>query len=465
MPARRPLLVLVALVLCDPAAAIEPGDHVDRTLVHRGIERTYDLLVPPGYDEETPIPLVFDLHGNGSTKEQQRVISGIRRRANENGFAVVWPNGTDNSWNAGLCCGLAVDNEIDDVGFLRTLADAVAREVSIDRTRMYVTGLSNGGAMSQRIACEASDFFAAAAPLAFPIPLAPTTSCTPARPMPVLAFQGTTDVLVPYEGIGAFPSAWESFAHWRLESGCGADEIEVHEESGASSCDVDTSCAAGVEVGLCSILSTDEIIGGHILYLNDDWELSQLVWDFLSRFTLPDDALPRLPHGVAGKKLVLKDEADPAKGRLSLALKDPALELGAATDPTQDGAELVLFGSGASADVACFALPAANWKRKGGGFVYKDKAGSAGPCTSAKIGAEKVEVSCSAKHTPLGYSLDEAAQGAVSVRFSMGQRSFCATFGGTVQKDTSTAAGKGQFAAKSAAAPAACPAAPPRPCP
>jgi polyhydroxybutyrate depolymerase len=464
MPAARPLASLaLALALSAPTAALEPGDYDDRTLLYRGVARAYDLRVPPAYDGSTPIPLVLDLHGYTADKNVQRLISGMGERANEAGFAIAWPNGTDVSWNAGWCCGLAVQNEVDDVGFLRTLADAIASEIAIDRRRVYVTGLSNGGAMSQRLACEAADVFAAAAPLAFPIGLSPIASCAPVRPIPVLTFQGTTDGLVPYEGGFPFPSAQASLAHWRDVNGCGQGEMEFGAISGGSSCSIDTSCSAGVEVGLCSILSTDPIVPGHILYLNDDWELSELAWDFLSRFTLPEATGPPLPQRVAGKKLAVKDAADPAKRRLALALKDAALALDPATDPTQDGAELVVFGAGATADVACFALPAANWKRKGAGFVYKDKQGSAGPCTSAKVAAGKLEVSCSGKAAPLAYSLDEPAQGSIAARFAVADQAFCTTFGGTVQKDTSTAAGNAQFAAKSAPAPAACPV--PAPCP
>ena len=232
----KPKLALLALLLAGPAAAggLGPGDHAG-SLVFDGETRIYDLHVPPSYDGATPIPLVLDIHGWLSSKTGQRFFSGFDALSDTEGFAVVWPQGlfgkpgdpegfnppAGPSWNAGFCCGAAVVSKPDDVGFLRTLVEAVAREVAIDRRRVYVTGLSNGGAMTQRLACEAADLFAAAAPVSFPIALVPYTSCAPSRPIAVLTFQGLTDVLVPYGGGGSFPSAAESFAHWRASSGCG----------------------------------------------------------------------------------------------------------------------------------------------------------------------------------------------------------------------------------------------------
>jgi poly(3-hydroxybutyrate) depolymerase len=458
---RLSLLLLLALVT-SPAAALEPGDYTDRTLQWAGVARTYDLHVPPGYDGETPIPLVLDLHGLSSNGAAQQGISGMRFLADPEGFVIVWPNGLDSSWNGGWCCGDAAGNEVDDVGFLRALAEQLAQELAIDRRRIYVTGLSNGGIMTQRLACEAADVFAAAAPVAFPIGLIPIESCDPVRPMPVLTFQGPHDVLVPYEGGGPFPSAAASWAHWRAQGECGDGEPEIAETTGGSDCKIDTSCAGDAEVGLCTVNSMETIVGGHILYFNPDLDLPELIWGFLSRFTLPGD-LPALPTRVAGKKLALKDDADPARRRLALSLKDPALALAPGLDPTAGGATLTVFGTGATTDVACLALPAANWKRKGAGFVYKDKKGTAGPCTGAKLAAGKLELACSAKVAPIPYTLDEPAQGSVTVRLDSPGQTLCATFGGTVQKDTSTAAGKAQFAAKLAPAPAICPAPPPCP--
>jgi polyhydroxybutyrate depolymerase len=469
---------LLAVACAVPAGALEPGDHL-RTLVHGGAERLYTLRVPAGHDGVAPIPLLLDIHGYLSNRSQQRALSGLAALADAEGFAVVWPQGrfgaagdaeasnppAGPSWNGGWCCGSAATEQPDDVGFLRTLVEAVAREIPVDRRRVYASGLSNGGEMTQRLACEAADVFAAAAPVAFPIGLQPITACAPSRPIAVLAFQGLTDALVPYEGGGPFYSAAESFAHWRAAGGCGSGAVEEEVVQGASRCDTNTSCAEGVEVGLCSITSTFTlpIAAGHILYINDDFDLAALIWAFVSRFALPAEPAP-LPALVAGKKLALRDGPDPSRRKLGLALRNDALALDPALDPTADGASFQVWNSAGSGEALCLALPAAGWTRKGSGFSYRDPGGASGPCRSAKLRAGRLEVACSGKAAPLDYSLDEPVQGGIAVRLASGPQAFCASFGGRVERDTGTAAGKARFLAKGAPAPAACPV-PGTPCP
>lgn len=455
--------MLLAVLPAAPGAALDPGDYPDRTLHFDGVERAYDLRVPAGYDGATPIPLVVDLHGLGSSKAGQQALSGMAALADIEGFAVVWPDGRFSSWNAGWCCGQAVDEQVRDVAFLRTLVEAVAAELAVDRTRVYATGLSNGGAMTQRLACEAADVFAAAAAMAFPIGLAPITSCAPSRPIAVLTVQAPTDTLVPYEGGGPFPSALESFAHWRAQNACGDGDPEQQVVQGESRCDFDTGCAGGVEVGLCTVASTG-VYGGHIVYLNPDFALAEVAFEFLSRFSLPA-APPALPVPLAGKKLALKDAADASKRKLSLVLKDAALAPGASFDPTADGAKLLIHNSSGSGEQLCLPLPAAGWKRRGAGFAYQDAKQLDGPCRTARIAAGAFSVSCDARRSPLEYSLDEPAQGSISARFEGSGETWCARFGGTVRKDQSTAAArKATFQATRSAAPEACEA-PPTPCP
>jgi polyhydroxybutyrate depolymerase len=293
-------------------AAIAPGNYV-RTLTFEGLQRTYRLHVPPSYDGSTTVPLVLNIHGLGSNAVEQEAVAKIIKISDASGFIAVSPNGINNAWNAGICCG---NPDLDDVAFLRTVVEDVAGQTRIDRARIYVTGLSNGGAMSQRLACDAADLFAASAPLAFPIPLKPVTQCQPSRPIPVMTSMGLTDVLVSYTG-GAFPSAADTFAQWKAVNGCTSAQPDVTEVFGASRCETYTQCEAGVETALCSItaktFAPGSLINGHILYINDDVDIAQRAWDFLSRFTLPD---PPAQAVVAGNLLV---RSKPDKGRMAVA--------------------------------------------------------------------------------------------------------------------------------------------------
>jgi polyhydroxybutyrate depolymerase len=280
------------------ARAAFPAGDSSQDLPFGGVTRQYLVHVPPGYDGATPVPLVVDIHGLGSNAGQQRAISGMRPLSDAGGFLVVYPQGLHNAWNANICCG---NRGIDDVGFIRAVVAAVSAQANIDPQRVYVTGLSNGGAMSQRLACDAADLFAAAAPMAFPLAYLPATGCQPSRSIPVLTVMGLTDMLVRYDG--AFGSALGTFAYWRDVDGCGSGAPEVRDERGKSYCEYHTACANGIQVGLCSVTARafpGAFFDGHILYLNDDYNLAEVAWNFMSQFTLPDDAAPAADGALAG---------------------------------------------------------------------------------------------------------------------------------------------------------------------
>lgn len=312
-PVARPALAAVlglGLLAAGPAAAELPlGLTLDLTLTHDGEIRSYDVLRPPGSAAALRSPLVVDLHGFTSNGDQQRGISGWDAIATAQGFLVAWPDGLDSSWNGVTCCGSAVTNDVDDVGFIRAMVAAIQAEANVDPGRIYVTGLSNGGALTHRLACEAADLFAAAAPMAYPEPYPDFESqCQASESIPLLLFMGLTDVLVSYSG------AAPSLEAWRSENGCdpGGAPPEIDEVHGGSDCSIDTSCSeAGVEVGLCSVTGSAfepplDVYSGHILYVNDDgFDISQRAWKFMrvhSRIDYPVPALPApfaLAAGVA----------------------------------------------------------------------------------------------------------------------------------------------------------------------
>ena len=291
-------LLLLAVLPSFARAAFVPGINA-RTLTHGGALRNYDVYAPASYSGAESVPLVIDLHGFGSNGADHRGYSGWTTKAETEGFLVVHPNGLFEGWNAGTCCGAAMTTGVDDVGFLSAMADAIVAEGAVSAERVYVTGLSNGGAMSHRMACEAADQIAAAAPMAFPVPYGDfEAQCQPSRPIPVLAFMGLNDVIIPYSA-GVFGGAVASLDAWRAKNVCGTGPFEVNETHGfGGTCVVDTSCAEGVAVGLCSVTGASfappfDIYNGHILYFNlDGLVLADRAWTFLSAFSLPAAGVP-----------------------------------------------------------------------------------------------------------------------------------------------------------------------------
>ena len=142
------------------------------------------------------MPLVLDFHGYLGSSGEQATFSQITPAADAAGVAIVLPQGVGNSWNGGACCGQAASEDIDDVGFIRALVDAMDMHVCFDAARVYAMGMSNGGYISNRLGCEAADVFAAIGPVAGMIQI-PFEECQPSRPVPVMHFHGTADLIVP----------------------------------------------------------------------------------------------------------------------------------------------------------------------------------------------------------------------------------------------------------------------------
>src|SRR5262245_57954968 len=134
------LLALLGLAAAASAQPFTPGE-TTRTIVSGGLTRSYLLHVPPSYDGVSRVPLVLDFHGVTSTAEVQASFSGFRALSDIYGFVVVWPQGVNNAWNGGICCA----STPDDVAFVRQLVAQLRTDGKIDASRMYVTGLSNGG--------------------------------------------------------------------------------------------------------------------------------------------------------------------------------------------------------------------------------------------------------------------------------------------------------------------------------
>lgn len=266
---------------------VSPGELLEIQLEHDGLLREYWLYVGRGADSAARKPLVLNFHGLTSDPERQRSMSGMWSAADERGAVVATPRGISKSFNGGSCCGQFVSpaNDADDLGFSRAIVTDVRQQVCVDDRRVYSTGMSNGGYMTEYNGCKSADVFAAIAPvsaLGLPQP-----SCEPSRPMPLIAFNGTADSLVSYE------DTRESVDAWVARNGC-SDEPR-RERYGESHCDTWSDCRDGVEVVSCTVSGMDHCWPGSIDSLRSlcestkvaDIDATKMMWDFFERFKLP----------------------------------------------------------------------------------------------------------------------------------------------------------------------------------
>ncbi|HYU34640.1 MAG TPA: PHB depolymerase family esterase [Thermoanaerobaculia bacterium] len=210
------LIVIVAVVVLGVALfgyfVYTPAPEVPRlsgkvtkgTLEVGGRKRTYLTYVPQGLPRGAPLVVV--MHGSGENGAHMRRATGygFERLADEQGFAVVYPDGYEGHWNGCNIIGDYSANKlnIDDVGFLTGLADKLITEIGVDRDHVFAAGASRGGQMAFRLALEAPSRFRAVAAVAANMPVPENFKCKPAGQgtSSVMIMNGTKDPLNPFDG-------------------------------------------------------------------------------------------------------------------------------------------------------------------------------------------------------------------------------------------------------------------------
>lgn len=230
------LLVLALALPADEQPQVGkpgPGTHT-RSLRVGNRDRKYRIYIPKSYDGHKATPVVLVFHGGGGDPDGMMKLCGMNAKAEQAGFIAVYPFGTGRfgdrllSFNGGECCGYALDNNVDDVGFVRALLDDLATAVSVDADRVFATGLSNGGIMAHYLASELSDRIAAIAPVGGPLMLEKPRN---SRAVPVMQFHGTKDEFAPFQGgfgkgflgrngITSFRSVEHTLQSWVQANGC-----------------------------------------------------------------------------------------------------------------------------------------------------------------------------------------------------------------------------------------------------
>jgi polyhydroxybutyrate depolymerase len=304
------IVAVVCLLVTLSACTLRTNKDLEKTtgqVVYADHVREYVLLTPADLDDEETYPLILSLHGGGGDgKRMCSLRGGIQELAAEAEFIVLCPSGLERHWNDGrdIDRWRAHAEDIDDVGFLLDLIEKIIARYPVDRSQLFVTGMSNGGKMSLRLACEASGIFRAAAPViaSFPADL----NCEPVDPISIMILNGTEDPLVPWEGgevmgfgqpLGEALSTPETVSFWVEKNQCASepDVITVpdRDPKDQSSIRVDlyTNCKDSEQVALYTVEGGGHTWPGGVQYLpksligrtNRDAHAGRMIWEFFQQ--------------------------------------------------------------------------------------------------------------------------------------------------------------------------------------
>ncbi len=311
------IVLLAALAMGIAACAQKPDEgkaaqppaearDIAASLQYAEQDRTYLLHLPPAYDGEDALPLLFVFHGGGGDGEGMVKLTHFNDIADEGGFAVAYPDGINNNWNDGRP---EVNPGVDDVGFISALIDELTGIYGLDTSRVYSTGISNGGMFSFRLACELSDKIAAVAPVAALMGVELSQQCTPSRSVPVMMIMGTDDPLVPWEGgeiggdlasRGYAISTASTVSFWVEMDGCSQsphpEYLPDADPGDGTRVRRDTYGGGrnGSEVVLLAVEGGGHTWPGGVQYMREkvigitsrDIDAGEVIWDFFEGFSL-----------------------------------------------------------------------------------------------------------------------------------------------------------------------------------
>ena len=294
---KRLLILLIGGLFWLTASVVTLAAPVSETLKSGGDLRNYWLVSPEGIDRAKPAPLLLVLHGSAGSGEDMMTVTrrGFERLADKEKFIVVYPDALERRWND-------QGGTVDDVAFLLAIVDKLVADGLVDKTRVFVTGISNGGMMAQRLACEQAERIAGIATVAGGLSEPLQATCKPTRPLPVLVIHGTEDPIVPWAGgavagfedFGKVLSARETAKFWAANNRCGdggviAAEPDRDPKDGTRvKMEVFASCPAGAAVKLAAVEGGGHTWPGGYQYLperfigrtSQDVDANMLIWDF-----------------------------------------------------------------------------------------------------------------------------------------------------------------------------------------
>lgn len=256
-------------------------------LEHDSRARFYYIYSPAELDENLSVPVLFALHGYGSSAYRHFNYTNYESIADANNLVVIYPQGATTStlsthWNVG---GWTSKSDVNDLDFFETLIDLVKQKIVIDENRIYSSGMSNGGYMSYHLACNLSNKFAAIASVTGSMTYDTFDDCSPNHPTPILQIHGLLDFVVPYEGNGGSKSIPDVIDYWINYNSCNPNPETFIDYDDFSLVTYDTylNCLNNVNVKL--ILHPTM---GHNWPNSQEYNVnaSEEIWNFVSMYDL-----------------------------------------------------------------------------------------------------------------------------------------------------------------------------------
>lgn len=269
---------------------------INATMMHDGLEREYDVYLPANYEPGDNLPLVFNMHGIGSNSLEQNIYSEFSPVADTANFILCLPNGTASPFGTGNFWDVnfpLVQAEVDDVGFISALIDTLHENYNINLNKVYATGMSNGGYMSYKLACELTDRIQAIASVTGSIVPSEFDICMPPTTFPIMQIHGTADPTVSYEGSNFGVGIEDLLSFWVEHNDCAntPDTVFIEESIAADNCSAVkisyTDCDTDREVIFFKIID-----GGHtwpgafipVGVTNQDINASIEIWNFFNQY-------------------------------------------------------------------------------------------------------------------------------------------------------------------------------------
>lgn len=276
---------------CGKTPLVAPGTSANETIFSGGLQRAYRLHIPSGYRDTVQQALVMNFHGHGSDAIYQEQLTGMSQLANQDDFIVVYPQGTVGpDHNTGWDTGPWNYPHVNDVLFVSDLLNHMESTLCVNPQRVYATGFSNGGSLTNVLACKLSDRIAAFAIVSGGMhPVA--GGCDPSRPVSIMEFHGTNDHVVPYTGNlqnDDEPPIAQWLASWAVRNGCMQDPRVFFNRNGILG-EQWSSCQAGAVIIHYRIRGEPHewptvdftSVGGHVVNATD------LIWQFFQEHPLP----------------------------------------------------------------------------------------------------------------------------------------------------------------------------------